>query len=91
MSPFTHAPKIDEPLLMLHGAEDPNAGTYPDQSKRMYGAIKGNGGIVRWVELPLEEHGYRARESIGHALWEMIRWADAWVKEAPPRTPPGSE
>lgn len=81
MSPFTHAPKINEPLLMLHGAEDPNSGTYPMQSKRMYAAMKGNGGTVRWVELPLEEHGYRARESIGHALWEMIRWADTYVKE----------
>ncbi len=85
MSPFTHAPKIDEPLLLLHGAEDPNAGTYPVQSKRMYAAMKGHGGTVRWVELPLEEHGYRARESIGHALWEMIRWADTYVKDAGPR------
>jgi dipeptidyl aminopeptidase/acylaminoacyl peptidase len=79
MSPFTHATKIDEPLLLLHGADDPNPGTYPMQSERMFEALKGNGGTVRWVELPLEEHGYRARESIGHALWEMIRWADTWA------------
>jgi len=85
MSPFTHAPAIDEPLLMIHGAEDPNSGTYPMQSKRMYAALKGNGATVRWVELPLEEHGYRARESIGHAVWEMIRWADTYVKGAEPR------
>ena len=85
MSPFTHAAKIDEPLLMLHGAEDPNSGTYPMQSKRMYAALKGNGATVRWVELPYEEHGYRARESIGHALWEMIRWADAHAGDAGPR------
>ncbi len=88
MSPFTHAPKIDEPLLMLHGAEDPNAGTYPMQSKRMYAALKGHGGTVRRVELPLEEHGYRARESIGHALWEMIDWADTYCKNAAPRAEP---
>ena len=49
--------------------------------RRMYAALKGNGATVRWVELPLEEHGYRARESIGHALWEMIRWADTYVKK----------
>ncbi len=79
MSPFTHAPKIDEPLLLLHGADDPNPGTYPVQSERMFEALKGNGATVRWVELPLEEHGYRARESIGHALWEMIRWADTYA------------
>jgi dipeptidyl aminopeptidase/acylaminoacyl peptidase len=91
MSPFTHAAKIDEPMLMLHGAEDPNSGTYPMQSKRMYAAMKGNGGTVRWVELPYEEHGYRARESIGHALWEMIRWADTYAKEAGPREAPPAE
>ena len=85
MSPFTHAPKIDEPILLLHGAEDPNSGTYPMQSKRMYAALKGNGATVRWVELPLEEHGYRARESLGHALWEMVSWADTYVKNAEPR------
>ena len=79
MSPFTHAAKINQPLLMIHGAEDPNSGTYPMQSKRMYAALKGNGATVRWVELPLEEHGYYARESNGHVLWEMIRWADTYA------------
>ncbi|MEM6928275.1 MAG: prolyl oligopeptidase family serine peptidase, partial [Myxococcota bacterium] len=76
MSPFTHAEKIDEPLLLLHGAEDSNSGTFPIQSERLYEAVKGNGGVVRWVVLPHEDHGYRARESVGHALWEMFRWAD---------------
>jgi len=80
MSPFTHAAKIDEPMLMIHGEKDPNSGTYPMQSARMFSALKGLGGTVRWVQLPLEEHGYRARESVGHTLWEMIRWADEYAK-----------
>jgi dipeptidyl aminopeptidase/acylaminoacyl peptidase len=80
MSPFTHAPKIDEPILLIHGAVDPNPGTYPMQSERLFEALKGNGGTVRWVVLPLEEHGYRARESIGHMLWEQFRWAERYVK-----------
>jgi len=87
MSPFTHAPKIDEPILLIHGAVDPNPGTYPVQSERLFEAIKGNGGTVRWVVLPLEEHGYRARESIGHMLWEQFRWADTYVKN-PAKSPP---
>ena len=82
---LAHADKIKAPLLLIHGAADNNSGTYPMQSKRMYAALKGNGATVRWVELPLEEHGYRARESIGHALWEMIQWADTYVKDAEPR------
>ena len=84
MSPFTHAAKINEPMLMIHGSKDPNSGTYPMQSARMYAALKGLGGTVRWVELPLEEHGYRARESVGHTLWEMIRWVDTYAGEEAP-------
>jgi len=80
MSPFTFANQIDEPILLIHGAADPNPGTYPVQSERLFEAIKGNGGTVRWVVLPLEEHGYRARESIGHMLWEQFRWAEKYVK-----------
>lgn len=88
MSPFTHAPKIDEPILLIHGAVDPNPGTYPMQSERLFEALKGNGGTVRWVVLPLEEHGYRARESIGHMLWEQFRWAERYVKN--PQDEPAS-
>ena len=76
LSPFTHAAKIDEPILLLHGEADANPGTYPIQSERLYEALKGLGGTARWVVLPAEDHGYRARESVGHALWEMLRWAD---------------
>lgn len=79
MSPFTHAHRIDEPLLLIHGAEDNNSGTWPMQSARLYEAMKGLGGTVRWVELPHEGHGYRARESAGHVLAEMFEWAERWT------------
>lgn len=82
MSPFTHAGKINEPLLLIHGAADSNPGTYPVQSERLFEAIKGLGGTVRWVELPYEDHGYRGRESVGHVLWEMVQWCDRYVKGA---------
>ncbi len=91
MSPFTHANRINEPILLIHGAVDPNPGTYPVQSERLFEAIKGNGGTVRWVVLPLEEHGYRARESIGHMLWEQFRWADTYVKNADNQQPAGGK
>lgn len=80
MSPFSHADDITEPLLLIHGAQDSNPGTYPVQSERLYEAIKGLGGTVRWLQLPYEDHGYRARETIGHVIWEMIQWCDRYVK-----------
>jgi dipeptidyl aminopeptidase/acylaminoacyl peptidase len=81
MSPFTFAHRINEPVLLIHGEADNNSGTFPIQSDRMFAAIKGNGGVVRYVLLPSESHGYRARESIGHVLWEMVEWLDRYVKE----------
>ncbi|HEY8462300.1 MAG TPA: prolyl oligopeptidase family serine peptidase [Blastocatellia bacterium] len=84
MSPFMRANKLKEPILLIHGEADNNSGTHPIQSDRMYQALKGNGGNVRYVTLPLESHGYAARESIEHALWEMITWMDKYVKGTNP-------
>jgi len=61
MSPFNYANKIKEPVLLIHGQRDDNSGTFPIQSERLYAAIKGNGGSIRYVQLPLEPHGYTAR------------------------------
>jgi len=82
MSPFVYADKIKQPLLLIHGAADDNSGTYPIQSDRLYEAMKGLGGTVRYVSLPYEEHGYRSKEAVGHVLWEMVRWLDTYVKRA---------
>jgi dipeptidyl aminopeptidase/acylaminoacyl peptidase len=85
VSPFFYADKINEPLLMIHGEADNNQGTYPIQSERLFAAMRGNGGTARLVMLPLEAHGYAAKESTEHVLWEMINWFDKYVKSAPPR------
>ena len=82
MSPFVAAEKINQPLLLIHGAADNNSGTYPIQSDRMYEAMKGLGGTVRYVSLPYEEHGYRSKEAVNHVLWEMVQWLDTYVKRA---------
>jgi dipeptidyl aminopeptidase/acylaminoacyl peptidase len=80
MSPFFHAEKINEPLLLIHGAADNNPGTFPVQSERLYQAVRGTGGTVRLVMLPHESHGYEARESVEHVLYEQIAWFDKYVK-----------
>jgi dipeptidyl aminopeptidase/acylaminoacyl peptidase len=82
ISPFMHAHKINEPLLMTHGEIDNNSGTFPIQSQRLFQAIKGNGGTARLVMLPHESHGYRGRESVLHVLAETIDWFDQYVKGA---------
>lgn len=85
MSPFNYADKVNEPILLVHGEADDNAGTYPIQSERFYRALKGHGATVRYVTLPHEAHGYAARESVLHTVAEMLNWADEWGKRAAPR------
>ena len=80
MSPFMHSELMKTPLLLIHGAADNNSGTYTMQSERYFNALKGLGATVRLVLLPKESHGYAARESILHLLWEQDQWLEKYVK-----------
>jgi len=80
MSPFQNAEKMKTPLLLIHGEEDNNSGTFPMQSERYFNALKGLGANARLVILPKESHGYAARESIMHMLWEQDQWLEKYVK-----------
>ncbi len=84
MSPFNYAEKIKDALLFIHGEQDNNPGTFPIQSERMFQAMKGLGGTAKLVMLPNESHGYRARESILHTLFETNAWLEKYVKNAQP-------
>ncbi len=86
MSPFTYADSVKTPILLIHGMNDDNSGTFPIQTERYYAALKGNGATVRYVQLPGEAHGYLGRESVGHTLWEMATWLDQFVKPVKART-----
>jgi dipeptidyl aminopeptidase/acylaminoacyl peptidase len=80
MSPFMHADKMKTPLLLIHGEADNNSGTYPMQSVRYFNALKGLGATTRLVMFPKESHGYRAKETILHLIWEQDRWLEKHVK-----------
>jgi len=87
LSPFSFADKIKTPILLIHGEADNNSGTFPIQSERLFSAIIGQGGTVRFVLLPLESHGYAARESVLHMFWEMSNWLTTYVKNPSPSAP----
>lgn len=82
MSPFMNVDKVKTPLLMTHGEADNNTGTFPIQSERYYNALKGMGATAKLVFLPYESHGYTAKESLLHMLYEMNGWLDKYVKNA---------
>lgn len=84
MSPFNYADEIDVPLLLIHGEDDNNPGTFPMQSERLYQALQGLGTPSRLVMLPHESHVYRARESLLHMLWEQDQWLNRHLKFAKP-------
>jgi len=81
-SPFFYADKIKRPLLLVHGEDDANPGTEPFQSRKLYQAIRGNGGTTRLVMLPHEPHWYTALESNEQVVAEMLQWFDRYVKDA---------
>ena len=80
LSPTFFADRIKEPLLVIHGSDDSNPGTRTYQSEVFFEAVRGSGGVTRLVLLPFEDHGYRARESVEHVLWEQLRWFDMYLK-----------
>jgi len=85
VSTFFYADKIKTPLLIVHGADDANPGTTPLQASKLYEAIRGNGGTTRLVMLPHEPHWYASMESNEQLVYEMLRWFDKYVKNAPAR------
>src|SRR5271165_44517 len=89
VSPFFCADKLKTPLLIVHGSEDANPGTTPLQAQKLYEALRGNGGTTRLVMLPHEPHWYTAMESNEQLIYEMLRWFDKYVKNAPPRIATG--
>lgn len=91
VSPIFFADQIDEPILIIHGDDDSNPGTLTFQSEVFFEAVRGSGGTARLVLLPFEDHGYRARESVEHVLWEQLRWFDKYVKGAGTVTPQGTD
>ncbi len=82
MSPFQNADSLSGAILLTHGMNDDNSGTFPIQSERYYAALKGLGKTVRFVYLPFEAHGYRGRENVLDVFAEELAWFDRYVKAA---------
>jgi dipeptidyl aminopeptidase/acylaminoacyl peptidase len=80
MSPFFKADQIDTPLLMYHGGDDNNTGTFPIQSRRMISALTILGKEAVLYEYPYESHTPRAIENKLDMWARFIGWFDEHVK-----------
>lgn len=84
MSPFFYADQINAPLLMYHGADDDNSGTYLIQSERMMQALTGLGKKAVLYIYPFEAHSPRCRETYLDIWARWIDWFDRYVKNPAP-------
>jgi len=82
MSPFFKADQVNTPLLMYHGGDDNNTGTFPIQSQRMISALTILGKNAVLYEYPYESHTPRAIENKLDMWARFIGWFDRWVKNA---------
>jgi len=80
MSPFFQADHMDTPLLMYHGAEDNNTGTFLIQSERYIQALTGLGKTAVLYIYPFESHGPRCRETYMDMWARWLEWFDKYVK-----------
>ncbi|TDB75953.1 hypothetical protein E1264_39155, partial [Actinomadura sp. KC216] len=69
---------IDRPVLLVHGSDDGNPATPPEQSVELYRAILAAGGRARLVLLPFEGHEYRYRETHRAVAEEHRAWMARW-------------
>ena len=82
MSPFFKADQINTPLLMYHGGDDNNTGTFPVQSERMIQALTTLGKPAVLYVYPYESHTPRAIENKLDMWARFIGWFDEHVKNA---------
>ena len=82
MSPFFKADQMNTPLLMYHGGDDNNTGTFPVQSERMIQALTTLGKPAVLYVYPYESHTPRAIENKLDMWARFIGWFDEHVKNA---------
>jgi dipeptidyl aminopeptidase/acylaminoacyl peptidase len=73
-SPLLFADRLDRPVLIVHGTDDPNPPTQPEQAVDLYRAIVATGGHARLVLLPHEGHAFLFQESHQALVREHARW-----------------
>ncbi len=81
MSPLLWANQINGALLMYHGMDDNNTGTFPIHSPRLFQALDGLGKKTAMYMYPYEGHGPAAHETILDLWARWIEWLDIYVKD----------
>ena len=82
MSPIFFANNITGALLLYHGADDQNVGTFPIHSWRLFETMESLGKKTSLYVYPYEEHGPAAEETLMDLWARWTAWLDLYVKNA---------
>ncbi|HVG07814.1 MAG TPA: S9 family peptidase [Thermoanaerobaculia bacterium] len=77
-SPLFHADKIEKPLLVLQGENDPRV--LKQESDSIVEAVKKKGVPVEYIVFENEGHGFRRKESQKRAYEAMLAFLDKYLK-----------
>ena len=80
MSPFFYADHMSGALLMYHGADDQNVGTFPIRSWRLFEALEALDKTASLYVYPFEEHGPATEETLLDLWARWTAWLDLYVK-----------
>lgn len=81
MSPMLWAEQMTGALLMYHGIEDQNMGTWPLNSERMFAALEALGKPSALYMYPYEDHGQIAEETRLDMWARWVAWLQKWLED----------
>ena len=84
MSPLLWADQLNGALLMYHGIDDANNGTFPINSERMFHVLNGLGKKTVLYNYPYEHHGPATRETLLDLWARWTEWLEVHVKNPQP-------
>ena len=81
ISPLFHADKIQKPLIVLQGANDPRV--IKPESDDIVAAVKKNGVPVEYVVFPDEGHGFTKKKNQIEGYRRIREFLDRYLKGEP--------
>ena len=82
ISPLFHTEKIQRPLIVLQGANDPRV--LKVESDEIVAAVKKNGVPVEYVVFPDEGHGFQKKKNQIEGYGAVLEFLDKHLKAAVP-------
>jgi dipeptidyl aminopeptidase/acylaminoacyl peptidase len=77
-SPLFHAHKIERPLLVIQGANDPRV--IKSESDDIVAAVQKKGGAVEYVVFPDEGHGFAKRANEQKAIESTLKFLNKYLQ-----------